>query len=367
MKPGARTSQAEQATQTEGAGSGTRNTRPTETSLGHNDDIDDFTWEKAVTAAENVIAEARGDKRLASATNTPVRVFSAPCIPAGTASTPVQRVSSVIELTSSSDESCSSDMANDASLTTKPSTFYGKDGEDALAWVDRYEKIAKFNKWTQQEMKDNFVIFLDGSALKWFLCRETDDKIPPRWSVPAAADVAQDSDSEEEEEDLTKIALKELFLKQFTPIGYERYFEHKLRNRRQSPDENLTEYFYDVLNICRLVDKNMAEKMKVHHLLKGLRPNLREKLWPLRPKKCSDFLRGAQDFLSVAADSSSQSQDIVASSISATSTSASFNENHTERLLSHIEERMENMLTNMFEKYKNDIESDNDYESDDDS
>ena len=48
-----------------------------------------------------------------------------------------------------------------------PPVFYGKEGEDPVAWVERYEKVARYNRWTDEDLKDNFEMFLDGAARKW--------------------------------------------------------------------------------------------------------------------------------------------------------------------------------------------------------
>lgn len=53
----------------------------------------------------------------------------------------------------------------------------------------------------------------------------------------------------------------------------------------------------------------MSEKRKVEHLFRGLRPDLKEKLWHLRPKKCTDFLRGAQDYYELTGRPSERSND----------------------------------------------------------
>ena len=102
--------------------------------------------------------------------------------------------------------------------------------------------------------------------------------------------------------------MKELFLRQFTPSDYTEYCGNRLRGRRQGPHESVSEYYYDVLVLCRLVDRKMSEKIKVKHLLRGLCPELKEKLWLLRPKKCVDLLRSAQDYLEMTEKRNGQQQ-----------------------------------------------------------
>ena len=173
-----------------------------------------------------------------------------------------------------------------------PPVFYGKEGEDPVAWVERYEKVARYNRWTDEDLKDNFEMFLDGAARKWYACREDADKIPERWSNPADPASEDEDDSENEEE----LGLRELFLKEFTPADYRSYYENKLRDRRQGSDETVTDYYYDMLDLCRIVNRSMREREKIDHLFRGLRPELIEKLWGLRPKTYAEFLRQAQSY-----------------------------------------------------------------------
>ena len=181
----------------------------------------------------------------------------------------------------------------------KPPTFYGRDGEDSIAWMERYERTGRYNRWTDQELRFFFEAYLDGAAQKWYTCCESEGTLPAAWSVPRRdGDSDWESDSEDEgEEGAPRYGMKELFLRQFTPSDYTEYCENRLCGRRQGPYESVSEYYYDVLDLCRLVDRNMSEKRKVEHLIRGLCPELKEKLWLLRPKKCVDLLRSAQDYL----------------------------------------------------------------------
>ncbi len=50
------------------------------------------------------------------------------------------------------------------------------------------------------------------------------------------------------------------------------------------------EYYYDVVNLCRLVDPQMTEERKLGHFFDGLRPTLVERIWMTQPKTCEEFL-----------------------------------------------------------------------------
>ena len=54
------------------------------------------------------------------------------------------------------------------------------------------------------------------------------------------------------------------------------------------------EYYYDIVNLCRLGDPQMSEARKLGHLFDGLRPTLVERIWMTQPKTCEEFLTAAR-------------------------------------------------------------------------
>lgn len=48
--------------------------------------------------------------------------------------------------------------------------------------------------------ENNFEMFLDGAARRWYSYRENADKIPRLWTVPRQADLVTDEDSDSVEE-----------------------------------------------------------------------------------------------------------------------------------------------------------------------
>ena len=61
-------------------------------------------------------------------------------------------------------------------------------------------------------------------------------------------------------------------------------------------EEPTTSYVYDVLDLCRLVDPTMPDPTKLEYLFRGLRPTLVEKIYPLRPRTCTDFMSQVKVF-----------------------------------------------------------------------
>ena len=95
--------------------------------------------------------------------------------------------------------------------------------------------------------------------------------------------------------------LKTVFLNEFLKQGHARHNEARLRKRRQGINEPAVEYYYDVVNLCRLVDPQMTEARKLGHLFDGLRPTLIERIYLTQPKTCEEFLKAAR-LLSEAAE-----------------------------------------------------------------
>ena len=101
---------------------------------------------------------------------------------------------------------------------------------------------------------------LDGAALKWYRCTTLPDEwndIPARRAVNAGeADIAG------------VIGLRRLFLQEFQQENYAFFKEKKLRSRVQGADEPVTDYYYDVLDLCRIVDPTMSEAVKLEYLFR---------------------------------------------------------------------------------------------------
>jgi hypothetical protein len=95
--------------------------------------------------------------------------------------------------------------------------------------------------------------------------------------------------------------LRTVFSKEFLKQGQARHNEARLRKRRQGMNESALEYYYDIVNLCRLVDPQMSEARKMGHLFDGLRPTLVERIWMTQPKTCEEFLTAAR-LLSEAAE-----------------------------------------------------------------
>ncbi|CAF3993418.1 unnamed protein product, partial [Rotaria sordida] len=51
-----------------------------------------------------------------------------------------------------------------------------------------------------------------------------------------------------------------------------------LKQRKQLPDEPITSFFDDIINLCREIDSNMSEKIIIQYLMSGINPDFRKEL-----------------------------------------------------------------------------------------
>jgi len=189
--------------------------------------------------------------------------------------------SSESESESSEDNTEIHDMAR-VKLQTPP-TFYGKPEEDAQDWADRYEMIGAYNGWNDADLKKYFIIHLDGPARKWYLCKSS--SFPAAWRGTEAQGVEGQAGYAAAVE-----GTREVFLKEFQKGNFKLYQEQRLRTRVQADKESPIAYFYDVMNMCRILDPGMKESTKLDHLYRGLSRGLFKDIYVERPETCERFL-----------------------------------------------------------------------------
>ncbi|KAK4017290.1 hypothetical protein OUZ56_032237 [Daphnia magna] len=163
-----------------------------------------------------------------------------------------------------------------------PLTFTGRDGEDVVSWIHRYEKVGRYKRLGENELRDHIEMSLEGAAGKWYACMEASGNLPAAWSDAQGPPMVA--------------GVKSALLTQSTPENYVQHNEVKLRGRKQGIQESTLEYYYDMLDLCRRVDPHMAEATKLAHLWQGLRPSVLEKLWRLKPTNCNEFLQEVKRF-----------------------------------------------------------------------
>ena len=125
------------------------------------------------------------------------------------------------------------------------------------------------------ELRGNLWMYMDGTAKKWLKCLT----VPARWDDAVGPPAVT--------------GLRSTFLAEFQPEGYGRYQENKLRNRKQGAGESATDYYYDIMDLCRSVDPNMNETTKLGHLFRGLKPSLAKKALDQATPNLSRISRGS--------------------------------------------------------------------------
>ncbi|MDD9362760.1 MAG: hypothetical protein PV344_07550, partial [Anaplasma sp.] len=49
-----------------------------------------------------------------------------------------------------------------------PTTFHGEVYEDVDDWLQHYERVARYNRWTPEQCLQNVYFSLEGTARTWF-------------------------------------------------------------------------------------------------------------------------------------------------------------------------------------------------------
>lgn len=221
-----------------------------------------------------------------------------------------------------------------------PPKFRGTSDEDAFEWLDRYESTGQYNRWEPADLAANFGMFLEDSARKWFICTT----LPNFWNdIPEIIGVAAAQNVEAVVAAPAQQGLKTKFLLEFQRENYALFQEAKLRNRDQGIEEETSKYYYDILSLCRSVNTNMSEETKLEYLYRGLKASLLEKIYPLRPQTCAEFLAKVKIYTeaSMIANRKGWTAKAVDTQLKATAIASSTNEadeNRIENILLQLKE-----------------------------
>ena len=79
--------------------------------------------------------------------------------------------------------------------------------------------------------------------------------------------------------------------KEFRPQNHRTVYQSQLSSRKQGLNEPVQVYYYDVLNLCMRVNKDMSDEDKLFHLCQGLKSTLLEKVMPFEPRTCKELLQ----------------------------------------------------------------------------
>ncbi|CAI6375274.1 unnamed protein product [Macrosiphum euphorbiae] len=130
-------------------------------------------------------------------------------------------------------------------LMIRPDQFSGN--EDVRKYFKQYEKAADVNGWKDEDTVRFLSIFVKGTA-SIFL-----------------------ENLEDKHNNWTWNDLKQEFLDEFQPIGYNTILKTRLENRRQGDTESIMSFVTEIENICRQLNKNIQEEEICTYILKGLK------------------------------------------------------------------------------------------------
>lgn len=148
-----------------------------------------------------------------------------------------------------------------------PPVFRGAPEESISEWLLCYEHVASLNNWDQATKVKFLYLALDGDAKKWHTTQILTGA-PNTWEEWAT-----------------------LLKTSFTSRHSVEIAHLRLQNRTQLPSETPEQYYYDVVQLCARVNPSMTEDDRLRHLMRGLRPDILEKMIIANPESCTAFLQ----------------------------------------------------------------------------
>ena len=130
-----------------------------------------------------------------------------------------------------------------------PKVFTGTEGEDIIIWLDKFERIARNNRWNEEKQAHSIPLYLDKTALIFYENLQAETKA---------------------NQQLVKDALRAQYHSQ----------DRKWRLRSDlyavTQKGSLTQYIDDLETLCHQL--GIDEPTKTHHFIHGLLPHLKEAL-----------------------------------------------------------------------------------------
>ncbi|KAK4017391.1 hypothetical protein OUZ56_032703 [Daphnia magna] len=112
-----------------------------------------------------------------------------------------------------------------------PPTFGGKEGEDVVQWMHRYERIGRYNRWVDNKLRDHVELSLSGAAQKWYSYKEAAGQRAAEWEDDAGPPIVP--------------GVKTQLFEQFKPVNQNLFNDAKLRERKQGIEESTSRPEYD--------------------------------------------------------------------------------------------------------------------------
>lgn len=137
----------------------------------------------------------------------------------------------------------------------EPNTFGGGPSEDVHSFFKRYELVALANSWNDQRKLQLLPFYIKDTAELVL------EQIKRKYGVDLSWDIVVDN-----------------FKKTFAQVVNIFALERQLISRVQHPNETFVQYMANVEHLCYLVDEGMSETRICSHILKGLNPEILQKI-----------------------------------------------------------------------------------------
>lgn len=129
-----------------------------------------------------------------------------------------------------------------------PPSFHGDVYEDAEDWLDTFERVARYNGWSDDRKLHNVYFALEDSARTWY---ENHESNLSTWET-----------------------FRQNLIATFPNADRRKKAEASLRSRNQRTNESVRMYVEDMTRLFKRADPSMAEETKLRHLMRGVKQEL---------------------------------------------------------------------------------------------
>lgn len=165
-------------------------------------------------------------------------------------------------------------MANAAAPATftfqqpkEPPKFRGSACEDSQEWLHRFERVASYNKWSEEDKLQNVFFSLEESARTWF---ENQEGTLTTWEL-----------------------FKSRLTSTFPSILRKERAEALLQTRQQHHNEPVAVFVEEMQRLFRHVDADMTEEKKLQYLMRAVKEQLFVGLIRNPPATVTEFVKEA--------------------------------------------------------------------------
>ncbi|CAN7998640.1 unnamed protein product [Ixodes hexagonus] len=158
-----------------------------------------------------------------------------------------------------------------------PPVFRGKADEDLEDWLHLYERYGRSLAWTDAQKADNLVFALEDVARRWYVTALR-EKTPETW-----------------------VGWQNALRDTFAGDHIQEWAYIRLQERRQQPGETPQQYVAGTLQLCTRINTEMPDAEKLRYLLRGLRPEMMERVAISNPRTTQEFLQHLQRLTHVGA------------------------------------------------------------------